>query len=105
MPKRRGGAPPRYLGGLGLRRPLVQLLQGGGGDIFQRVRICASLSYAMVLAAGVCLLAGCHSGPSKARATIEFSRIPEANPNGQESQDIIEGFVKGAQPGERVVLY
>jgi hypothetical protein len=59
----------------------------------------------MVLAAGVCLLAGCHSGPSKARATIEFSRIPEANPNGQESQDIIEGFVKGAQPGERVVLY
>ena len=51
------------------------------------------------------LLEGCDGWPSKPRAAIEFSRIPEANPGGQETQDIIEGFVNGARPGEEIVLY
>ncbi len=36
---------------------------------------------------------------------IEFSRIPQADPGGRETQDIIEGIVKGAQPGQQIVLY
>jgi hypothetical protein len=53
----------------------------------------------------MCLLEGCQRGRSKPSAAIEFSRIPEANQGGQETQDIIEGFVKGAHPGEQIVLY
>src|ERR1035441_8817679 len=58
---------------------------------------------AVILCVGMCLLAGCHSR-TPARA-IEFSRIPEANPGGRETQDIIEGFVTGAHTGQRIVLY
>jgi hypothetical protein len=49
------------------------------------------------------LLAACRKqapGPS-----IEFTRIPQADNGGKEKNDIIEGIVKGAQPGQRIVLY
>lgn len=68
-------------------------------------RACAFLLSATILCAGMCLLEGCHNGPRKPETVIEFSRIPQANPGGQEEQDIIEGFVKGARPGEQIVLY
>src|ERR1039458_6698380 len=48
---------------------------------------------AVILCVGMCLLAGCHSR-TPARA-IEFSRIPEANPGGRETQDIIERIRHG----------
>jgi hypothetical protein len=67
-------------------------------------RVNAPLLFA-VLTVEMFLLAGCHSGPLTPAPVIEFSRIPQASPGGQQSQDIIEGFVKGAQPGERIVLY
>ena len=62
------------------------------------------LSSAALLCAAMCL-EGCSSGPRQPAPLIEFSRIPEANPGGQETQDIIEGFVNGARPGEQIVLY
>lgn len=50
------------------------------------------------------LLSACHSrgntGPS-----VEFTRIPQTDPGGKENNDIIEGIVKGGQPGQRIVLY
>ena len=75
-----------------------------GLESFQMSRVfVSSLSATFILCVGMCLLAGCHSRtPAPA---IEFSRIPEANPGGPETQDIIEGFVTGAQPGQRIVLY
>ena len=45
------------------------------------------------------LLAGCHSMRDGAGASIEFTRIPQADPGGQEKNDIIEGVVKGARRG------
>jgi hypothetical protein len=39
------------------------------------------------------------------RPSIEFTRIPQADRGGREKHDIIEGRVKGAQPGQQVVLY
>ncbi len=39
------------------------------------------------------------------RPSIEFTRVPQADRGGREKHDIIEGRVKGAQPGQQVVLY
>jgi hypothetical protein len=58
-----------------------------------------------VLCAAVCLVGGCSRGPSRQAAAIEFSRIPQADAGGRETQDIIEGIVTGAQPGQQIVLY
>ena len=57
-----------------------------------------------VLCAAVCLLGGCSRGPNRQAAAIEFTRIPQADPGGRETQDIIEGTVAGAQPGQQIVL-
>lgn len=38
-------------------------------------------------------------------ASIEFTRVPQADPGGKEKHDIIEGVVKGAKPGQQIVLY
>lgn len=40
------------------------------------------------------------NGPS-----ITFTRIPQADPGGSASNDIIEGQVTGASPGQEIVLY
>jgi hypothetical protein len=49
-------------------------------------------------------LTGCrsraHGGPS-----IEFTRIPQSDPSGNEKNDIIEGIIKGGRPEHRIVLY
>jgi len=37
--------------------------------------------------------------------TIQFTRIPQADVNGADKHDIIEGNVTGAQQGQRIVLY
>jgi hypothetical protein len=36
---------------------------------------------------------------------IEFTRIPQADPAGSASNDIIEGRVTGGSPGQKIVLY
>jgi hypothetical protein len=37
--------------------------------------------------------------------SIAFTRIPQADPSGSAHNDIIEGRVTGASPGEKIVLY
>lgn len=56
------------------------------------------------IAGGV--LGGCGAN-SKAAAqpSIEFSRVPQSDPGGRDKHDIIDGRVKGAVPGDRIVLY
>ena len=49
-------------------------------------------------------LAACHRRDI-AGSTIEFTRIPQADPGGNEKNDIIEGIVKGGRSGQRIVLY
>jgi hypothetical protein len=39
------------------------------------------------------------------RPSIAFTRIPQADPSGSASNDIIEGSVTGALPGQKIVLY
>ena len=41
-----------------------------------------------------------HAGPS-----VEFTRVPQADQGGKEKNDIIEGTARGAQPGQKIVLY
>lgn len=51
------------------------------------------------------LLAGCRSRQDAAGPSIEFTRIPQSDPGGQEKNDIIEGLVKGGRPGQQIVLF
>lgn len=54
-------------------------------------------------AAAGAILTACGGQP--AGPVIEFTRIPQADDGGKEKNDIIEGTVKGARPGQRIVLY
>jgi len=59
-------------------------------------------------ALGVVPVALCQAcrGPRSGNApSIVFSRIPQADPAGSSSNDIIEGRVTGASPGQKIVLY
>src|ERR1700720_4531690 len=51
-------------------------------------------------AAGVLLNACSSSHP-----TIEFTRVPPADKGGPDVMDIIEGRVKGAKPGQQIVVF
>jgi hypothetical protein len=55
---------------------------------------------------GCCILfSGCHSRSQGAGPSIEFTRIPPAEPGRTDKLDIIQGRVTGARPGQRIVLY
>jgi hypothetical protein len=61
---------------------------------------------AALLAAPACLaLCDCQRAASHEKPSIEFSRVPPADEGSQEKMEIIEGRVKGARPGERIVLF
>jgi len=52
------------------------------------------------------VLARLCSGQSKNQPpTIEFTRIPQADEGGRAKHDIVQGHVKGARPGQQIVLY
>ena len=51
------------------------------------------------------LLHGCSSYRSNGDPSIEFTRIPQADEEGREKHDIIEGRVTGARTGQQIVLY
>ena len=51
------------------------------------------------------VLAGCRSPHVGTQPSIEFTRIPQADEGGREKHDIILGRVKGARPGQQIVLY
>ncbi|HEX5423323.1 MAG TPA: glycoside hydrolase family 16 protein [Candidatus Acidoferrales bacterium] len=65
-----------------------------------------TLSRRRVLAiAPVVLCQACQREHSSNAPSIEFTRIPQADPGGSASNDIIEGRAIGALPGQKIVLY
>jgi len=50
-------------------------------------------------------LQACRRAKNPNGPAIEFTRIPQADPAGSARNDIIEGRVKGASPGQKIVLY
>ena len=56
-----------------------------------------------VLAVAGLLMTGCTR--SKAEVSIEFTRVPPNSHGGSDKFDSLEGRVKGARPGQRIVLY
>ncbi|HYI92402.1 MAG TPA: hypothetical protein VEX68_02565 [Bryobacteraceae bacterium] len=51
------------------------------------------------------LCQACRREHSSKGASITFTRIPQADPAGSARNDIIEGRVAGASPGQKIVLY
>lgn len=51
-------------------------------------------------------VAGCQQSITpRADPQILFTQVPEANPGDHDRQDVIEGTVHGARPGQRMILY
>ena len=80
----------------------MSLIAGAENVTGRRLWRSASKVGAVVCAA---LLAACHSPNAGPAPSIEFTRIPQADSGGREKNDIIEGVVKHARAGQRVVLY
>jgi hypothetical protein len=72
-------------------------------------RICASTTISRREAIGLAPLfvaSACRRAQSRNNGpSITFTRIPQADPGGSASHDIIEGSVTGASPGQKIVLY
>jgi hypothetical protein len=51
------------------------------------------------------LCQACRREPTSNAPSIAFTRIPQADPAGSTSNDIIEGIVSGGSPGQKIVLY
>lgn len=60
---------------------------------------CAILGLACIL------LGGCRARQSSTAPSVEFSRIPQADIGGPDKFDVIEGTVRGARPGQKIVVY
>jgi hypothetical protein len=50
-------------------------------------------------------IGGCHSWKNSTGPAIEFTKIPPAAQGGRERVDTIAGTVKGAKPGQQIVVY
>jgi hypothetical protein len=51
------------------------------------------------------LCQACRREQSNGGPVIAFTRVPQADPDGSARNDIIEGRVTGAEPGQKIVLY
>jgi hypothetical protein len=67
--------------------------------------IVAALLTGMPFLAFYVALSGCHSRQPSAVPSIEFIKIPPAAQGGRERVDSIAGRVRGARPGQRIVIY
>jgi hypothetical protein len=68
-----------------------------------RARASLSAALLIVLAYG---LISCHQAAKKsADPKIVFTQVPERDPGNQTKQDVMEGTISGATPGQRLVLY
>lgn len=80
----------------------------GGSFLLSRAALSASLRFASLsLLLTICVtMVGCRRGVQhKGDAKISFTQVPESNPGDHDQQDVIEGTVQGALPGQRIVLY
>jgi hypothetical protein len=57
------------------------------------------------LSLGCASFLGCGTSSADLRPVVEFSRVPEAADGSPERLEAIEGRVKGARPGHRIVLF
>jgi hypothetical protein len=51
------------------------------------------------------VLSGCSGRQDTWESSVEITRIPPADKGGPDTLDVIEGRVRGARPGQRIVLY
>ena len=51
------------------------------------------------------VLSGCSGRQDTRDPSVEITRIPPADKGGPDTLDVIEGRVRGARPGQRIVLY
>lgn len=58
-----------------------------------------------IVAAAAFVGAGCRGVPKTPQPEIRFTRIPQADQQGSDKHEIIEGSVTGARQGQRIVLY
>jgi len=68
----------------------------------ERVHTAASLALAVAIYAS---LTSCRSAEARSEPSIEFTRVPTAADGGPDNVEAIEGRVRGARPGQQVVLY
>jgi hypothetical protein len=68
---------------------------------------CQLRSAAILLLFAMCAaLAGCHQGAKHdVEAKISFTQVPQWSTGDQNEHDIIEGTVRGARQGQRMVIY
>jgi hypothetical protein len=68
---------------------------------------CEPRSAAILLLFSMCVaLVGCHAGPKRdVEAKISFTQVPQWSTGDQDEHDVIEGTVRGARQGQRIVLY
>jgi hypothetical protein len=59
----------------------------------------------IVILAFCILLAGCNRKQTEARSSIEFDKVPPTGQGGDLPLSTAAGRVKGARPGEKIVLY
>jgi hypothetical protein len=64
------------------------------------------LAIATLVIAFVVGLTSCHQSPKPGtEPKISFTQVPERDPGNQAKQDVMEGTVSGAKPGQLLVLY
>jgi len=59
----------------------------------------------LVIAGALCLWSSCRSSRAEVVPSIEFIRIPPATGGSPQLLETIEGRVRGARPGDRIVLF
>ena len=70
-----------------------------------RLRLMASLPALLVTASGGLCLQGCGRSQARTEPVIEFTRLPPAETDSPEKLDLIQGRVRGAKSGDRLVVY
>jgi hypothetical protein len=67
----------------------------------------AAAAHPILLLLATCVaLTGCHQGAKKdVEAKISFTQVPQPNIEDRNQLDVIEGTVRGARQGQRMVLY
>src|SRR5271166_2324828 len=84
---------------------LVPMCRDGRSGGASMPRTVPGLKAILIAAAVLLSLAGCRSVHADGQPSIEFSRIPEAGDGSPVKVEAIEGRVKGARPGERIVVF
>jgi hypothetical protein len=70
-----------------------------------RLRLMASLPALLVTASGGLCLQGCGRSQARTEPVIEFTRLPPAETDSPEKLNLIQGRVRGAKSGDRLVVY